>query len=1045
MSGQAFAQSGIGRLAVLGALAATACAHPQRAAPAKSAAAKSAAAARGAERGGDDAAQGARVFQGLPEEAFWVEHTSDRDRVVAGGSRLELTPRGEVTAAAWEVELATTGELIVGSLAVPAHLGGGFVHWSRSRVFRSKEFTGPLEPVVAGAAGDAGVRGARSGLSSVVVITEAGPRELLPGSSKLTPMRAPGVFDLVALDASRALRLDLFGRAAATDDGGKTWADLSPRAGVAVRSLGQTPSELLLETWQGRFSVGGGGKVSLIDPQGGRQSHLQWQSFQTVFKGTRAGEREEWPWGWRDATPLQAALMSGARLDDGTALGVIQQVVSRVDLATGRLVGLATDWLPNGLECGLVRADDGVLFACTWQRYQGYGGYVMRSVAGEPPELERAFTDDGGFVADDDGAIGFAGSCLATERLFDPNDPSNNDWAPREPKPRSVFCVRRGPGDWIERRAEAGEGASLVAWAPRKDGSAVALAMSNEALPQPARGGGPAGLERAPRVSEQGGVRVVRLARALRGWSFDRPQWQFYGRSGVSKLDRRFRAHDDGSVDAWLTLQGQSYVQIAVGATVEADGRLTIHDTAPGLMAMIHGGSTGVALGRDGELFETVDHGRSWRFAGPAAAPLPTYNNGGTSGCSALGCSLGAVVRVGWGEGKLAPRVKAEPMPAPEATASLPRLACAARGTPSPIAVAPAPPGAAQHLATSWGETIEIVRDASVPEPPPPPWRGGYAPNPPPPAPSATASGSAGKKPPRASPAVLKTHTLTFRVPFDPSGPRRRLNATDASFSTQRRASITPLLAAGGDVSLLIAGETTELHVSRDKIVSLPIVDARRYGHSDGSSGAGLALDGDRALMIGDIRRRIAIEQHGPGAPLPPLYFGVDRDPHRRRPLTLGRRDDGATGVLVFDGSAPETAGVAVIGGAGAFASPAVALAPWSSVVTADDPRCKAGEKGAWRAIVMIDPSQWLEIAPRSLGVQPARQGMALVRWGRERVCLEALDVAVSDARRRSEAPRTWSLVARWGSAGGATLRAADLQQDLACTIEAPGRRAEGS
>jgi hypothetical protein len=87
----------------------------------------------------------------------------------------------------------------------------------------------------------------------------------------------------------------------------------------------------------------------------------------------------------------------------------------------------------------------------------------------------------------------------------------------------------------------------------------------------------------------------------------------------------------------------------------------------------------------------------------------------------------------------------------------------------------------------------------------------------------------------------------------------------------------------------------------------------------------------------------------------------------------------------------------------------------------------------------MIDPPAWLSIDPASLPrLTLAHQGMMLVRWGRDRVCVEALEVGVSDGGSRGDNARTWSLVARWGGEGerGAALRAADLRQDLVCRME---------
>src|SRR5262249_53538546 len=131
------------------------------------------------------------------------------------------------------------------------------------------------------------------------------------------------------------------------------------------------------------------------------------KAFQITWKGTRLDGREDLPWGLRTSSPLQAAIAAGGAIGDGTAFGVVHGAVLRVDLSTGELVSMSSDWTTNGLACQPVRAEDGVLFACSWDRVYGYGGYVLRSTMGAPPVLEKAFSDDGSFVADDDGAIGY--------------------------------------------------------------------------------------------------------------------------------------------------------------------------------------------------------------------------------------------------------------------------------------------------------------------------------------------------------------------------------------------------------------------------------------------------------------------------------------------------------------------------------------------------------------------------------------------------------------------------------------------------------------
>ena len=157
-------------------------------------------------------AAGVRYFHAVPEESFWVSRAPDLDRVIAGGARLELGPGGEVRAAAWDTALASGGDRLLGALAVPERLGGGFLVWTRTRVFSARTFAGPLAPVALGVPGEVAVRGARAGLSSVIVVTEGGPRGWLPGAARLTPLPEPALLDLVALSAQRAARLDVFGR-----------------------------------------------------------------------------------------------------------------------------------------------------------------------------------------------------------------------------------------------------------------------------------------------------------------------------------------------------------------------------------------------------------------------------------------------------------------------------------------------------------------------------------------------------------------------------------------------------------------------------------------------------------------------------------------------------------------------------------------------------------------------------------------------------------------------------------------------------------------
>jgi hypothetical protein len=1003
---------------------------------------------RGPARPGEAALapSGARWFQSAPEEAFWVTHDGAGDRVVASGARLALAPSGEVVSAAWERPTGDRFDALLGSLAVAPHLGGGFVHWTSSSLFRSSEFTGPWSPIELPAQIDLVLRGARNGPKSVVVMTETGPLALYPGAGRATPLKEAGLHDIAALDASLAVRLDVFSRAEVTTDGGATWVDASPFAGIALRAIQVAPDELALEGYQGRYVVQKDGTLGELESGYYRSGVDSGRAFSTYFKGTRATERETWPWGWRDTTPLQAAVLAGAALPDGTAFGMMQGVTARVDVKLGTVVSIATDWLSQSLQCQPVRVDDGVLFACIWDQYEGYGAYVLKSVDGQPPKLEHSFSDEGHFVADDHGAIAYVGSCEAKPRAIDFNDPSRFE-APSEPKPKLTVCVRRGAGEWVEREIDPPEGATMYGWVPRKDGSAVALVLAGdgeEGATLPAARG-------APRVSDRGSVLVIRLEREQEGWYWPKQQQQRGyrgGRGGSSIVDKTFRAAPGGELHGWLTSSSESSDEsgVRVAVTLDAEGKPTVGELPPDLAAMAATGDFGLAVTRTGQLFETLDHGLSWRAAG--ISPIaPQWFSGG---CSALGCTLGGMVRLGWGDhGAQATVSESREAPADPPPPGVPRLKCAPVGAPIALpAPLPVPPGAKLNLTTSYGETVEIVRDASAPEPPPSPAASPYGPYGPyglPAAPTAapTSSASAGK-PVKPTAPTLRTHTLIWRLPFDPLAEPRRLNATDASLvATNRRATATPLLAEDGQVALLIFADASELLVGASQVSVLPPFEQRRYMYNDTSSMTGLTLGPERALILADLRRRTTLEEHGKAPQPPPFFIGLERETLRRRHLSLARREDGATGVLVLDGTAPETAGIAEVDRRGAIVGPVKRLAPWSTLTAGDDPRCD--RRRGWRALVVIDPAVWLALDPIGLpGATLGRQGLARVLWGEERVCLEGLDAVATDTRRRLEAGAS-ALVARWSSGagkGGATaaaLRSPEVRQALRCPIESAG------
>jgi hypothetical protein len=529
----------------------------------------------------------------------------------------------------------------------------------------------------------------------------------------------------------------------------------------------------------------------------------------------------------------------------------------------------------------------------------------------------------------------------------------------------------------------------------------------------------------------------------------------------VPLVDRRFFVHKDGSVDTWALTGDGSRNSIAAGVTISPAGVVTVHEPPSSLEGMVTGGAYALSVSTEGALFQTTDHGRSWQSAGVS----PVGPSAFTGGCSRLGCVFGGFVRVGWRrDSRVAVRV--DPMPEdPPRVASRPRLVCAPtrgpdlssandrapRDRPSakagrPRNIPPEPePTSRVVVQAGYGDTIEILRETGSEASPtgkatPAVATPSPAPSGPPPPGSVNAPIGKGASPPG------RTHTLVYRPPFAPKAAARRVNATDASF-TARRPAATPLLRQDGTVALLLYGEGGELFVDGEHATSLPLFDGRRSSfYNDVAGPPGLVLPGGRALVLGDVRRRLALEEHGPPPQRTPFLIGVDRDQLRRRPMALARREDGSLGVMVFDGDAPQGVSIAVLDRAGSTIRAVEVLAPWSSVVSGADARCKA-DRDAWRVLVPLNPAAWLSLDPTKLpGIDLGVSGMALARWGKERVCLDAVDVAVMD-NRRGETPSAMSVVVRFAAdakreaarSADAALRARDLSVDLQCSIEPPG------
>lgn len=947
-----------------------------------------------------------RYFQTSIDEAFWVSHSSERDRVVSMGMRLELSAKtGEVLAASWEIDNELKSDVLIGALEVAPRLGGGFIHWSRNQLFHSETFSGPLRPITTKhVLGAEAIRGARNGLEGVVVFGESANAQLVGSKKIVDPPPFAGLVDFAALDDKRAIRTDVLGRVHTTIDGGKTWVDVTNTVGIAQKQLLVEPELIHVQTWQGRWQFNADGTVGPLEVSfvGARRG----LNYSMIFKGSRLEEQNAW-WAWREIAPVQAAVLGGARSDAQHVLGFAAGTLGEVDLATGELSRAITDWPQAGLSCSLVSDRAEPLFICGWDSYQGYGAYVMRMDHGAwPPRIERSFTDDGYFVTDDHGALAFVGSCNVTPKYVDPNDMSRFDTSSDSFRVATKICVRRSSSEWIEHEIEVDADSMLQAWAPKRDGTAVALVVRKETTPMPDRTDDPT------RVTTQGGVRIVRVPRDVSGFGLAKPNWSPYGAMGRAPsgptVERRVQVQDDGTIRAWFSAQNNTDPSSGLHAGVRIDtrGELTLHPPPPRAMTMIATGQYGIALLNDGTLVETLDHGGTYRAGGLSPIPVNAFSGY----CSMLGCVLGSVTRLGWGAPATNPVVDSVKLEVDAAPRSSTKLECSMTGMPDVIDDKSLHRGNRQTWLTGFGDVTSLIREvenvadavpqvqAQAPDPDDPPPANIVAP------------------PKKSLRAPTRTQSLLFRAPFDPDALPRPLDATSSQLENVRRLGVIPLLGKDGDTGLLFISDKHELLLFGDELTTLPLFETRRYMSDDARNAPGLMLGPNEAVVLADVRRRSTLEEHGIGTQRAPIFLGTERDSSARKPMALARRDDGVQGLVIWEGSPPQVAAVAELDTKSRTFLPFSPLASWTTATMGDDPRCK--NLHGWSALVPIDPTLWFDLkAFVPSGVELSTMGMLLVRWNAERVCVDALDVGV-ESRSAYDFRYDNRLVMRWVAAG---------------------------
>jgi hypothetical protein len=750
-------------------------------------------------------------------------------------------------------------EHLGGFRSLPARLGGGFVLWTEGRVYRAEEFWGAASPIAdVGASG-----GARPWLQGALLRTPLGLLALDPRSLALHRAPFAGVADALAVDARRAARLDVLGRASVTADGGASWTDVLATRGVVVSALSETAAgDLLLAGAPARLVVGADGVLSPArDPSPSRggestdpQPALAGLASSRVLPGETLAHGVAY-----------GALVAGGRIVVGHESGVrVLATATGLSIADSDLGGLDARFS----RCQAVAAGSPpAVLACvadTGAAVLDLDGPLSR------PALEATFpAGGGGFVTGPRDRLAFDGRC-GPERpqstdlgpgTAKPQEPGEEGQAAPPPPPEppgplelppadeARVCVRAARSRWVGHLLTGDDARRLYRWVPGDDGTVTALVLlggdddGETAAHKDHKDAGKPGAVPStppPEPVHDDGLRVVRVDAgdpALGGGAFPAvltPQKDAPHRSA----DPAFWLDDDGSVRGWIRLppageeklaappsaQGPAHRVLPVtpslggrsaGVRIDAAGHVTVLPLPEGVGEVVTGGRFALATAAGeprSRWFETVDGGATWTpVEGPPAGKLEAPGDeSATFGCSPAGCAWSSgVVRLGWGG----------PPPEP---ADEPAIA------PSP---SPAP---------SFHEPEPLALTCRIDDAPAKPPASRKAPPPP-----------IALRLPVTSLGSLRDHAWTGEVlaPFDPAAGPRHVSVTDRALNANA-GSFVPVLGPSRPVDLLLLMDRRRLRAGGGPTTLLPFdVRGKATIAADGPGGSLVVLDAEHGTV----------------------------------------------------------------------------------------------------------------------------------------------------------------------------------------------------
>ncbi|MDB4943802.1 MAG: hypothetical protein JWP97_3336, partial [Labilithrix sp.] len=874
---------------------------------------------------------------------------------------------------------------LAGALRTPARLGGGYVFWTASTLYRSATFDGALEPVVRL---DDSITSVSFGPRSALVRTSNGERWALslPRGERVA-LDPPGLADVEALDDGRALAIDDRGGALLSTDHGAHWSEVSSQLKAPPSRVAVVLGELWIHD-----DAGGGAR---LEPDG-QLSIFDKQPVDKPLEIRAVDPR------WRGhESPLRSVFEWGAGLDENVGLVLEHGDLVRVDLRSGELLAVLSGKLPPDARCSAVPTADDILFACTEAGSSGSAGggasfVVSHALSGDAPVIEQSFNGTHfAFYASDDGGLAVPVPCDG----------------PPVVGPSTAACVRQPGGTWqqVDLSALAGDAgaakATIARWVPRADGRAVAILSA----PTP-------GIFE-PRSGAFVPFDVPLPSALLRGMrEFD---------PGIYRSHKRVKRREAPLDGSWSFAPGSGVLRAWDGAgailQIHEDGRVV---RSPYAFPLAAAGPYALGQSSDGRYYQTLDHGASWvEVLGPPTAGVHEIGP-----CSTAGCEVGGFYRIGWAPRAPRPRAPVQPARSAADVRRTPSVELTCRSTgPAVVHVLPRTERSSDDLGLGMNRLPTAGDQGDV----------GYLRNP---VPRAIVAPLHDTNPPEAEVAALRglltgyattADTGTLEVngpdrrastlrrglqivpPFDPAAPVRKTALPMAQvLAAGRLAGMTndevlqdDMTEMGGLVALTSlepSGPSDLLFNGVRGLLALVLPNERvrmavrppTDGESTIVSGVSLPADDVALLELESSGVEHVFRMNGAGG-ITDLFDVNARSgepsfyPANPDALAIGpRRELGV--VRIASGSDPPSAidpALLLVP-----SQPPEVLAPWSTLRLADDPSCK--EPG-WRSTIQtIAP--WVRVAtPELRGA--AGFMMARVKWSKDHVCLEALELGLGE------------------------------------------------